>query len=70
MHEATQDQSEKASGKPSGSERAGYSIAETAVMFGVSQWNIRMAIKDGEIRVLRFGRRVVIPRSEIKRLMG
>lgn len=51
-----------------GIERAGYSVVEVAAMFGISAWNIRMAIKQGEIRTLRFGRRLIVPRSEIERL--
>ena len=51
-------------------ERVGYSVADVATMFGVSQWNVRMAIKEGQIQVLRWGRRLIIPKTEIDRLIG
>jgi len=56
--------------KSGGLERAGYSVREFAAMFGVSEWNVRMAIKERQIRVLNFGRRQIIPRTEIARLIA
>lgn len=57
-------------GAPKGIERLGYSIAEAAAMLGLSQWSIRAAIKTEQIKVLRWGRRVIVPRYEIDRLIG
>ena len=61
---------EKAAGEGSGIERQGYSVREFAAMFGVSEWNVREAIKARQIRVLHFGRRHIIPRTEVERLIA
>ena len=61
---------EKTAGEGSGIERQGYSVREFAAMFGVSEWNVREAIKARQIRVLHFGRRHIIPRTEVERLIA
>lgn len=51
-------------------ERAAYSIAETMQLLGgCSRGHIYNLIKRGELRVVHLGRRVLIPASEIKRLV-
>lgn len=42
---------------------------EMARRLGVSRDSIIRAIKRGELKSVRFGRRVLIPRSEIDRLL-
>ena len=49
-------------------ERAGYSVREFAAMFGVSEQMVRGGIKSGQIAIIHFGRRHVIPRAEVDRL--
>ena len=39
-----------------------YSKAEAAQVLSVSKWTVHQEIKRGNIQVVRFGRRVVIPR--------
>jgi excisionase family DNA binding protein len=50
-------------------ERIAYSIAETAAMFGVTTNHLRARIDAGEIRSIRMGRRVLIPKIEIDRVV-
>ena len=58
-------------GGTSGSfEKAAYSIAEFAKITGVSPWSVRMAVRDGDLRHIRWGRRVLIPANEVQRLFG
>ena len=57
-------------GASNGIERLGYSVVEAAAMLGLSPWSIRLAIKSKQIKVLRWGRRVIVPRQEIHRLIG
>ncbi len=45
-------------------------VDEAARIVGVSATTIRRAIKDGKINVRRFGSRVIIPRSEIERILS
>jgi excisionase family DNA binding protein len=50
-------------------ERQGYSVREFAMMFGVSEQIVRSGIRSGEISVIHFGRRHIIPRTEVDRLI-
>jgi excisionase family DNA binding protein len=47
-----------------------YSVAEAAQLFGVSRDSIYKAIERGDIKALRFGRRTVIPKAQVDRLLG
>ncbi len=47
-----------------------YSVAEAAEELGVSQWLVREAIRRGEIRSIRIGKRIIIPAAEIDRFLG
>ena len=49
--------------------KACFSRDELARRLGVSRDSVIRAIKREEIKVLRFGRRVLIPRSELDRLL-
>lgn len=46
------------------------SAEETADVLRVSKWQIYEAVKRGEIRAVRLGRCLRIPREEIARLLG
>ena len=50
--------------------RLGYSVAETLRMLPISERFLRERIADGDVRVVRFGRRVIVPASELARLLG
>ena len=47
-----------------------YSAAEAAEELGVSQWLVREAIRRGEIRSIRIGKRIIIPAAAIDRFLG
>ena len=46
-----------------------YSVAESAEELGVSQWLVREAIRRGEIRCARIGKRIIIPAAAIDRFL-
>ena len=50
-------------------ERLAYSTREVAAMFGVTQNAVRSWIFRGNIRVSHVGRKTLIPKSEIERLL-
>jgi excisionase family DNA binding protein len=50
-------------------EKLGVGIAEAAEMLSVSIFTIRRAVKRGELRVTKVGRRSVIPVSELHRIL-
>jgi excisionase family DNA binding protein len=45
------------------------SIVEAAGLLGLSKWTIRDMVGDGRINVVRLGRRVLIERDELLRLI-
>ena len=47
-----------------------YSVSEAAEVLGVSQWLVREAIRRGEIRCARIGKRIIIPAAAIDRFLG
>ncbi len=49
-------------------ERAAYPLAEAAALFGITRQHIYTLAKRGEIRLVRLGRRTLVPASEIRRL--
>jgi excisionase family DNA binding protein len=49
--------------------RVSLSRDEVAQRLGVSRDSVIRAIKRGEIKAVRFGRRVLIPRSELDRVL-
>jgi excisionase family DNA binding protein len=49
--------------------RVSFSKDEVARRLGVSRDSVSRAIQKGKLRVVRFGRRVLIPGSEIERLL-
>jgi excisionase family DNA binding protein len=50
-------------------DKAACSKAELAAQLGVSKDSVNRAIKRGEVKTLRFGRRVLIPQTEVSRLL-
>jgi excisionase family DNA binding protein len=50
-------------------ERRTMSVEEAAVALGIGRTTAYMAIRRGELPCLRIGRRVVVPRDAIERLL-
>jgi excisionase family DNA binding protein len=48
-------------------ERDGFSVSEIASRYGVSEGLVRLEIARGRLRVVRLGRRVVIPKRALER---
>ena len=51
-------------------ERIAYSIKEAADALGVSEWMVREGVRTGQIGSVRIGRRILIPRRELERLVN
>jgi len=49
--------------------KACFSRDELARQLGVSRDSVIRAIQRGELKIVRFGRRVLIPQSELDRLL-
>jgi excisionase family DNA binding protein len=45
-------------------------MREVAIALGVSESTVKAMIRDGRLRVVRCGRRVLIPASEIAGFLG
>lgn len=45
-------------------------VAQVARVMGLSVSTIYEAVRRGEIAAIHFGRRVLVPRSEVDRLLG
>jgi len=52
------------------SEPRAFGIKEAARLLSVSTWSIRRWIRQGKIRSVRLGKRVLVPASEVDRLSG
>jgi len=50
--------------------RESYGVAEVAGMLGVSRTHIRNEIKKGSLATFPLGDRVLIPRTELERLLA
>ena len=46
------------------------SVSDASELLGVSRWTLSRAINDGRLNVVRFGKRIVIKRTEIDRLFS
>ena len=44
-------------------------VKEAAAALGLSHWTVRQYIRDGRIKAIRIGRRVLIEPSELQRLI-
>jgi excisionase family DNA binding protein len=51
-------------------ERRTYSVKEAAALLGVSKSKVYMSVRNGEMRAVQLGRRVVIPCDVIEALVG
>lgn len=47
-------------------ERLAFPVAEAALLLGIGKTKTRELIASGELRSIRAGRRVLVPRSEIE----
>ena len=45
------------------------SVVEAAGLLGISQWTVRAYIREGKLRPVRLGRRVLLTEDELERLV-
>jgi len=45
-----------------------FPLIEAAKSLGISHWTVRVHIRRGAIKTVRFGRRILIPREEVERI--
>lgn len=50
-------------------ERAAFTVGETAAQMGVNRNSIYAAIRRGDIRSIRIGKRILIPKKHIEQLL-
>jgi excisionase family DNA binding protein len=46
------------------------SVEEAAGLLGISPWTVRAYIRDGKLRPVRLGRRVLLAEEELERLVS
>ncbi len=46
------------------------SVEEAARLLGISKWTVRGYIRDGKLRPVRLGRRVLLSEEELERLVA
>ena len=46
------------------------SVSDATALLGVSRWTLSRVINDGRLNIVRFGKRIVIKRTEIDRLFS
>lgn len=51
-------------------EKLTYSVAETAQLLNVSRHLVYEAVRQGKIKVIHFGSRIIVPANSIKLLLG
>ncbi len=51
-------------------DRIAYTVKEAAAALGVSEWMIREEIRTGKIESVKLGRRILIPRLALERLVS
>jgi excisionase family DNA binding protein len=58
--------------KPAGSakHRLGYSVEEAAERLGIGRSSAYAAVRRGELPVIRFGRRLIVPVPALERLLA
>jgi excisionase family DNA binding protein len=54
---------------PGGDDRLTYTLAEAAQQLGISRWLAYEAAHRGELPVCRIGRRMLVPRAALLRLL-
>jgi excisionase family DNA binding protein len=50
--------------------KVAFSVEEVADLLGLHVNTVRRAVWRGDVRAARIGRRVLIPRAEVERLLG
>ena len=50
--------------------RALKSIDEAAGLLGISPWTVRAYVREGKLKPVRLGRRVLLPEEELGRLVA
>jgi hypothetical protein len=51
-------------------DRSTFSVTETAEILGLSLWAAWQAVNKGDIPVIRIGRRTIVPRHSLEKLLG
>jgi len=51
-------------------ERHTFSVDEAAEILGISRWSAYEAIKKGELAAIKIGRRRVVPRRILEKMLG
>jgi hypothetical protein len=51
-------------------DRSTFTVLETAEILGLSSWAAWQAVNNGNIPTVRIGRRIIVPRHGIERLLG
>jgi len=51
-------------------ERLTYSVSETAQLLNVSNHLVYEAVRQGKLKVVHFGRRIIVPANSIKLMLG
>jgi excisionase family DNA binding protein len=51
-------------------ERQVFTVAETAQILGIGRNSAYEAVRRGDIRSVRIGKRLIVPRAEICRILG
>lgn len=46
------------------------SVEEAAGLLGISKWTVRAYIRDGRLKAVRLGRRVLLSEEELERLVA
>jgi excisionase family DNA binding protein len=69
MHNEVVSETAKSASAPEFAPQA-FSIKNTLHILGISRTLLWKSISSGHIKVVRLGRRTLIPTSEIKRLLG
>ncbi len=60
----------KAKGLKVADEKLAYSASEAAETLGVSERHVRDMVSEGQIRVVRLGRRLLIPADALRELLA
>jgi len=51
-------------------QRQTYTVIETSKLLGIARNSAYEAVQRGEIQALRFGKRIVVPRAVIRKMLG
>lgn len=46
------------------------SVEQAAELLGISKWTVRSYIREGKLRPVRLGRRVLLPEEELERFVA